>query len=705
MKRPEKVFQLEAPGLSEQFPALRNDTGGGVPLPTYPTSFVGRVAEQAEIGQLLKDSDGRLVTLLGTGGIGKTRLAVETARGLAAELAGGAFFVDLTRITNIEDVGLAISEAVGAHPEGTASTVALAAARITRPTLLVLDNFEHVQAAATTVAELLNVNAHVRLIATSRAPLHIRSERILRIEPLPSLNGNGSVPPAVALFYERASGHGVELGESGPESEAVRSIVGRLDGLPLAIELAAARTRLLGVAELERMLSESLDALGSGAADLPERQRTIRSTIEWSLQSLTSRQRELFAHLSVFPAGATLSQVERVVDPALAGAVFDELEVLVDNSLVDVDTGQSGGTRYRQLTLLRDYGAELLEKSGETDLVMGRLVDYYVAAAPELARSLQESLTSEKDIRADHANLAAAMAWSLDHDRIAEMVDVVCHIWVYWFNGDRAGSAAQWVSMADPASDSAKLDWLVGFFAFQGGDYETAVTRMARAIESFQDAGDTQWEAMSQVFAAPLIDDLDASREMLEAALDNFETNGLEIEAFLSKLFLSHNALARGEAERALRMRKELLAGMKSKGIAVLVAWSEMNLALALIAVGRIDEADEHNRRALAYMVSDGYQEGIASSADLVAVVQFHRGEADRALRLIGASQSVLDALGVDRWPEATIVVETMLAQARNDLGDAECERLLSEGRALSLSALIELMTSQHAGQSNRDEL
>ena len=693
MKRPERVYQLRALDLPADFPPLRTDAGGGIALPTYPTSFVGRSSEQRSIKEMFTGQDGQLVTLLGPGGIGKTRLAVETARSIADELVGGAFFADLTRISNVEDVGLAIAEAVGAHPEGTASNVALAAARVTQPTLLVLDNFEHLQPAAPTVAEFLDHSHHVRLIATSRAPLHIRSERIFRVEPLSSLNGDGPVPPAVALFYERAAGYGVHLAEEGEEAASVASIVRRLDGLPLAIELVAARTRLIGVTELEEMLTKSLDVLGSGAADLPDRQRTIRATIDWSLQALSDSQRRLFSQLSVFPAGATLAEIEHVAGPDLEAGLLDELAGLVDNSLINVVTGLPGGTRYRQLVLLREYGAELLEESGHSDELMGRLVDHYVAVAPELGARLQVSPDPEKEIRAGHANLAEAMEWSLDHERIAEIVDVVCHIWVYWFNGDLAAPAAQWVAKADPLLDIPKLDWLTGFFAFQSGDYEIAATRLLGAMERFRESGDDDWKAMSQTFVGVLVDDLDAGRKMEEAALHHFEANEFGVKDFLSKMFLSSILLALGEEEAAVPMRRELLAWSQTMNYPVLIAWSELTLALGLIGIGAFDEADGHARRGLEQMLTDGYQEGIAGSADVIGGIQHQRGAAEQALRLFGGAEAVYAAIGSARWPEATLMVEIALAKAREELGDAECERLVADGRALSLEALIELVS------------
>ena len=694
MERPERVFQLAVPDLPDDFPPLRTDSGGGVALPSYPTSFVGRSGEQAAIGDLFETADARLVTLLGPGGIGKTRLAVETAREIGGRLGGGVFFADLARISSAGDVGLAIAEAVGAHTEGSASPVSLAAARIGRPTLLVLDNFEHVQEAATTVAQFIEASQQVRLIATSRAPLRISGERIFPVEPLELGNGNGSMPPAVALFYERVAGYGVPLAEDGPEAEVARAIVRRLDGLPLAIELVAARTRLLGITELEAMLARSLDALGSGAADVPERQKTIRSTIEWSLKALTSEQRRLFAQLSVFPAGATLPQLNAVAGTDRDGDVLDDLTALVDNSLVNVVRGQPGGTRYRQLVLLRDYGAELLEQAGESNVVMVRLVDHYRSASPELGRRIQTSEIPHEEIRADHANLMAAMVWSLDHDRIAEMVDVVCNTWVYWFNGDLAVNAAEWVAQADPLLDSAKLDWLSGFFALQAGRVETAIERITLARVGFEEAGETGWVARSNVFVAMIAEDMEAGRSMAGSAVAHFEQHEPGVDLFMARLILSTFFLARGDIDRATQIREELLAWAEAMDYLTLIAWAEWNLALAFLAGDRVDAADRHNRDALDRMVLAGYQEGVASAADLVAVIEILRGNTERGLRVLGGAESVWKVVGTFRWPESTAEVEAALATARESLGEAETERWLSEGRALSLEDLIELTSS-----------
>ena len=299
LARPERVYQLIATGLPADFPELRTVDRGRSTFPTFVTSFIGRSSELDDISGRLRETDTRMLTLLGPGGIGKTRLAVETANQVGPEFPGGAAFTDLVRVSDPDGIPLAVAQAIGAHPEGSAPVIDIVLSEISNPTLLVLDNFEHLIAGSPIVADMIGRCQDLTLLVTSRTPLRIRGEIIHQIEPLGLASSGGSIPAAVGLFIERAAENGVEIDADGPEGEAVLSICRRLDGLPLAIELAAARVRLLSVSELDRKLADSLAAVGSGAADLPERQQTIRSTIDWSVEALTPGQQTLFNRLSV----------------------------------------------------------------------------------------------------------------------------------------------------------------------------------------------------------------------------------------------------------------------------------------------------------------------------------------------------------------------------------------------------------------------
>jgi predicted ATPase/class 3 adenylate cyclase len=695
LSRTEHVHQLTAPDLPGEFPPLRVPAAGGIRLPEFPTSFVGRESERDELAALLSGSDCRLVTLLGPGGIGKTRLAVETARTLAPDFPGGAYFADLALVETVDGVGVALAQAVGAHPEGTASVVTLAADRITDPTLLVVDNFEHVAAAAPTVADLLAEAPQVRLLATSRTPLQIRGERVVRIEPLGATSGNGSLPPAVELFYDRAAASGVQLQRTGRDIEAVRSICRRVDGLPLAIELVAARARLLDVSELDALLHRSLDALGSGAADLPERHRTIRATIDWSLRSLTPGQRSLFNRLAVFPAGATLAQLGSVTGLDPYGSLIEELTALVDNSLVNVARGLPGGTRYGQLVPLREYGLELLAEAGDHHATMGLMVDHYVAAAPDLGARLEYDEDADAELVVDAPNLLAAMRWSVDNDRMEDLAGVTMALWEYWFHGDRLAPLVEWLDAADRALDGPVIDWIAGFVGFQQGDFEAASTRMARSREGFTSSGDASRAALATAFLGAMTWDVDEARVLLESARDHFAA---DVEPglgwFLAVMFLSFNHVQRGDDAEAIRLRRELTEWAQRMGLEEMEGWARLNLAMPLITIGELDEAEEHLRFCLDWMVDAGFQEGVASAAELLAHVAARRGEIEHGVRLLGGTSAVYERLGVARWPEAVVAYEGAVAAARERLGETKADRLLAEGARLSIEELIDLVSA-----------
>ena len=684
LDRAERVHQLIGEGLPSDFPPLPTSAAAGVPLPEFPTTFVGRDDEISAISGLLRDN--RLVTLLGPGGIGKTRLAVEAARSAGSSFPGGVVFVDLAPATE-DDVGAAIADGAGAHLEGRASVASVVAARAKEPTLMVLDNFEHVQATAPIVADVISEARALSVLATSRSPIHIRGERVYRVAPL-AAQSNGTMAPAVRLFYDRAESFGAAIDESGPDRRSVEEICARVDGLPLAIELVAARTRLLGVRELAERLSRSLDTIGGGAADLPERQRTIRATIDWSLRSLTSSQQRLFDALSVYPAGASLEFVEVVYD---GDDVFEDLAALVDSSLISAATGLPGGTRYRQLVPMREYAASRLADEGRTDVVMGKVVDAYRERAAALERRLSVGPDAERELEIDHANLLAAMRWSLDGGRAEDMADALSDIWVYWFNGDKAAPAIEWVSQADRLVDSPRLDWLVGFFAFQSGDYETSTRRMMAAAEAFEASGERDWLARAWIFAGVLAEDLDEGKEMLTAAVDYFTEQGLDVNRYVALIFLSANSVQRGEQELALAQRRELLARAQQADYSILIAWARWNLALSLFATGDIDETARQNELCLRQMADDHYQEGVASSAAIAALVAIARGDHERGLRLVGGTEAIWDNLEVITWPELARLQEEQIDQLRADIGDAAVDALIEEGKRLSFDGVVDL--------------
>ncbi|MFQ5968173.1 MAG: hypothetical protein ACE5MI_11280, partial [Acidimicrobiia bacterium] len=339
---------------------------------------------------------------------------------------------------------------------------------IAAPTLLLVDNFEHVAEAGTDVAALIAECHELTFLVTSRTPLHIRGENTRRIDPL-AVKGNGHDPAAVQLFVDRAAEHGVDLDLSGPDGASIRSICTRLDGLPLAIELVASRVRLLAVEELDRRLATSLSILGSGASDLPERQQTIQRTIEWSLDTLGDAEQAVFRRLAVLPAGATFEVAEAVCGIDLEGDILETLSLLVDNSLVNVVSGLPAGNRFQELKVLREFGIERVRDAGEMDQTMSRLVDQYVATFPALGVQLDKEEAPLRELQVELPNLISAIDWSLS-GRAEDMVDALYDVWPVLFDGDMVAGVADWLARAEEIVDSPKMDWSIGFVAFQTGE-------------------------------------------------------------------------------------------------------------------------------------------------------------------------------------------------------------------------------------------
>lgn len=684
----ERVFQVQGEGLLDEFPPLRS-VARGHQLPSFTTTFFGRDSERSEIVGLIREG-ARLVTLLGPGGIGKTRLAVEAARELEPGLSGRAYFADLAPLSSPDQVGVAIAEAVGVHPEGNADVLTLVADSISAPSLVVVDNFEHVVAGNAALGALISNTSELTILATSRQPLTLSGEQVYRLSPL-DVSSNGRPSPAVELFYDRAAAHGVKLGED--DRPAVVSICKRLDGLPLAIELIAPRSRMMSAAELDQMLARSLNAMGTGAADMPERHRTIRNAIDWSLETLTDSPRSVFARLAALPAGATYPMLENVGVTDSSETLLDDLTTLVDNSLVNSVTGLPGGTRFRQLAPLREYGLELLRATDEYAATMDRLVDHYVAAAPEWGRRLQSDGRAEYELEADHANLLAALDWSVESRRVEEMARSQVEMWVYWFKGDRIAGAVDWVTRVRKTIRSASLDFLAGLLAFQTGDFDLAAEVMPAALHGFRNQGDTTGEALALTFGAVAVEDPAVGHQMLTEARQ-LANEVHSVVLVLISLFESSLDTQVGDLEAALRNRLEALEATERAGLPELIAWGKWNLGWTVMALGEAGRATQLWADTFDYMAGARYQEGVASTADGIALCELDAGRAGRAVQLLGAASATFERIGTVRWLEAAAMVEKASFELRRDLGDEAYEELYNEGHQLSFDQVIELTAS-----------
>jgi len=426
LQQPSHLFQLVIPGLSADFPPLKTLDSYPNNLPAQPTPFIGREQEVARACELLSRPEVRLLTLTGPGGIGKTRLGLQVAAELSEHFTDGTWFVSLAPISDPDLVIPAISQALGLREARDQSPLEHVKSSLhEKKTLLLLDNFEQVVSAALSVADLLAVCPRLKVLVTSREGLHVRAEREFPVPAL-ALPDAGHLPDlaalsqyeAVALFIERAQAVKPEFQVTNTNAPAVAEICIRLDGLPLAIELAAARTRLFPPQALLTRLGQRLPLLTSSARDVPARQQTLRKTIQWIYDLLTAHEQRLFRRLSVFVGGCTWQAVEAVAADVAneTTSVLDTVTSLIDKNLLQQTSLEGEEIRLTMLETIREYGLEALSTSGELETAWQAHATYYLALAEEAAlgfKSPQQAAWLER-VEREHDNLRTALSWSLE---------------------------------------------------------------------------------------------------------------------------------------------------------------------------------------------------------------------------------------------------------------------------------------------------
>ncbi len=430
LQRPSHLFQLSLEGLPIDFPPLKTLDTHPNNLPIQPTPFIGREREVAAVTQLLQRPDVRLVTLSGPGGVGKTRLALHVAAELSDDFTDGVFVVALAPVNTPEQVVPAIAQTLGI---GEASDLPLfpllEAALKGKKLLLLLDNFEQVVEAAVMLAELLAVCPRLKIVVTSRMGLHVRAEHEFIVPPLsvPTLKQLPDVKTlshyeAVALFIERAQTTKPDFSVTNANAPAVAAICAHLDGLPLAIELAAARVKHFSPHTLLARLEQGLSVLSGGARDLPARQQTLRGAIAWSYDLLSPEEQKLFRHLAVFVDGWGLEAAEAIcmARGGLSEDILEGMASLVDKSLLRQEEQTAGETRFWMLQTLREFGLEQMAMSGELEATRQAHAEYYLRLAEEAQPSLQATEQGRwmARLEQEHENLRAALFWLLEQARV-----------------------------------------------------------------------------------------------------------------------------------------------------------------------------------------------------------------------------------------------------------------------------------------------
>ena len=671
------------------------------PLPMGTTSLIGRQQAIDEVVELIGRPEVRLVTLTGPGGIGKTRLAVAVGERLTDRFGVGMMvFVPLETHTGPEQVLADVARAVGADLAGTAAPLEILAEFFgDERWLLILDDLERVLGIAGDLGALLARAPGVKILATSQTVLGLRAEWEYSVPPLPLAGADALIEelassPAVALFVDRARAVRHDFALTEGNAAAVVAITRRLEGLPLAIELAAARIRVVDPATLLQRLTRSLDALGSGAVGIPERQQTLRATVEWSVGMLYDAERSLLEIMAVFVDGWTVEAAAHVAgldeDQALALT-----ETLARHSLVYAYSTESG-FRSRMLETIRAFVAERVASRPDAAQLQRRHADYYRALAEQADRPLRGTSNSEwlERLQVEAGNIAAAVEWYLSHD-IAPLPHLFRVLSLFWEQREQhLGKAHEWVEQLLPTIDSldhqaqAELLWTAAMTANELGDDQAALLARQR-MEPLLTAGiqDPLLEAICQLamaWTSPIVDDFDGALRQASVCME--QLRGQDEPFWMAVAFLTAGVVetAVGRYDDALghlHQTRDMAEGLDH---AWLAAVSRVQLGTIAAVRGRLGEA-----RAL---LDEGLELGQAahSSRELAmclaafAQLALAEGDAGRAALLMGAEDGLCRRVGLRTWWLLRRGRTELVARVREALGADRFDELFAAGSRLN---------------------
>jgi predicted ATPase len=658
---PERIYQLG----EGDFPPLKSLYQTNLPEPATP--FLGRDRELQEVCALLAESEVRLLTLTGAGGMGKTRLAAQAAADVSELYPDGVFWVGLASLHDSALVLPTIAQVLG-EKENVAKHIG------SKRLLLLLDNFEHVVEAATGLAGLLSGCPNLVLLVTSREPLHLASEREYAVLPLRESD-------AVSLFHERVQATGTEVAGD----DEVTEICGRLDHLPLAIELAAAQVKVLPPRMLLERLEQRLPLLTGGARDLPERQRTLSATIEWSYDLLGPKEQRLFARLAVFAGGCTLEAAEEVC----------EASVGVLHSLIDKSLLRRAGNRYWMLETIREYAANVLEASAESEALRSQHLQFLTALAEEAHRGLRGASRTEwiERIREDIDNARAALSWEPRTTASGELqLRLAAALRLYWDAVGSVGEGRGWIEnglsrVRDPSAQ-IRYDAYTGAAAFasQQRDFAKAFEYDAEALAAAHELDDGRLVATALMRTAidyRLTGDLPRARELYEEALSLADDAGDDHLTGAITHNLGDLALYEGDFERARALFKRALEGARVRADPQETAYALCNLALASFD---LDGARVFGwlQEALTIVSNLSWPLGLAYTLELTGDALAAWGDAEGAGRLLAAAEAMREELELPLDPFEQSLHDESLVLVETALGRAHHAVVADEGRGMS---------------------